>query len=65
MTKSDYFIKITNEDIFHKIENIEFKIDKNISSRLARLDKRVSMAVWVSSTALTLSLLIIGVLVNS
>ena len=59
------FVTISNEEIFRKIEGIECKLDKDIAARLAKLDKRVTVAVWVSSTALTLCLLIIGVILKA
>lgn len=62
MTKC--FVAITNEDIFKKITDIENKLDKDVAIRLLKMEKRISIAVWTSSTALTICLLMIARLIT-
>lgn len=60
----DIFVKITNEEIFRKIINIENKLDTDIAARIARIEKKVSIATWTSATALTVCILLIGAMVT-
>lgn len=48
MTNKDCFYKVTNEQIYNKLISIE---------------KKCTIAVWTASTAFTLSLISIGVIV--
>lgn len=55
MTENKIFIRITNREIYEKLECIESKLNKiNIKSKLA---------FWMASVALTICLLIIGALI--
>jgi hypothetical protein len=50
MSKNDEcFVRITNKDVYNKLQSQEDKIDK--------LLKKVSVSFWMSSTALTLAIL--------
>lgn len=50
------FIRITNKEVYCKILDIEKKLD--------RQNRKVNIAVWASSTALTLSIIMVGVLLR-
>lgn len=56
MTKKNCFIEITNKDIYQKLINIEAGQNK--------LNKKVAICFWISSTALTMSLFIMGFLLK-
>ena len=61
MTKNNnVFIRVTNQEIYRKIEKIQTKLDKDIALRLEKMEKRISVAMWCSSTALTLIVIVIG-----
>lgn len=47
--KEDCFIKITNRDIYEKLDSIESKISK--------MNNKVNIAFWTAGTALTLSII--------
>ena len=65
-TKTDTtFIKITNKEIYNQIMNNKTLLDKQHSEIIKRLDKtngRVSKAMVIASTALTIALMSIGFL---
>lgn len=61
---SKTFVKISNEEIFRKIQNIETKLDTDIALRIAKMDKRITIAIWTSTTALSICLIMIGVLLK-
>jgi hypothetical protein len=50
--KEDCFIRVTNKDIYNKITGLESKFDKIVG--------KTSIAFWASATALTLSIVGIG-----
>jgi len=50
------FIKVTNRDIYQEIVEIK--------ETLNSMKRRVSMAYWISSTSLSLSLLIVGFMLS-
>ena len=61
------FVKITNWQIYCKIENMEksqqehFKL---IEKRLDVMNGKVKLNQWISATALTLVVMVIGVLLK-
>ena len=51
MKDNDFFIKVTNEQIYDEIINIKICIEK--------LKHKVSIACWTGATALTIALITI------
>jgi hypothetical protein len=74
MKNSDTFVKITNQDIFNKLLEIENKVENHyvenmtqhnaIIKRLDYTNGKVKLSKWISTTALSLTLLLVGFLFN-
>ena len=70
--KDTTFIKITNKDIYHEIVSIKEKIDVTqkqnniehgqIIRRLDLTNGKVKRSLWVATTALTITLIVLGYL---
>lgn len=61
---SKCFVKITNEEIYSRINDLDEKIDSLLHKHNKNSGK-ISKVMWVASTALTLSLFAIGYLIAS
>lgn len=50
------FYKITNKDIYEKLEQIEI--------RITQMEKKNAITKWIASSALALTTFMIGLLIN-
>lgn len=61
------FVRITNKDIYDMIlKNQETNTDQhnNIIARLDTTNGKVKLAKWIASTALVISLMVLGYLIS-
>ena len=65
MNEGKMFIKISNKDIFDKIIKLEEQNNIDHGQIITRLDQtngKVKLSKWIATTAITLSVVIIGLL---
>ena len=61
------FIRITNQTIFNKIEDLEKKVEEFCESNgkeHERMSGKVKLALWTGGTALTLCGIVLGFLIS-
>lgn len=51
------FVKVTNEDIFKKVCDLEEK--------MGAIDRKINVTRWMAGTSFTFSMIVIGVLVET
>jgi len=74
MTKGDTFLRITNRDIFNKMEAMEKALSDSIKinnegheaivKHLTITNGKVKLNRWISTTAITLVLMVFGLLIK-
>lgn len=68
MCNNDTFVKITNKDIFNKIEELIKTNDKDhdeIISHQMRTNGKVKLNRWIATTALSLAFIVVGWVANN
>lgn len=61
----DTFMKITNKDIYDEMKSFHDRYEKDHRSIIERLDTtngKVKLSKWISTTALTVCIIILGYL---
>jgi hypothetical protein len=64
-TNSTTFVKISNKDIYNEIKTLALKVDSNheaMMQKAEKLDGKIKVNGWMSGTAITLVIIVIGVL---
>ena len=67
MAGEDTFMKITNKDIYDKVEALEVSTresHKEICEHLITTNGKVKLNKWIGTTAITLVIVLLGFLVN-
>ena len=67
MGNDDTFMKITNQDIYNKIDKFEKQTNKKLEEltiQVMQTNGKVKLNKWISTTALTLALTALGWLIT-
>jgi hypothetical protein len=64
---NETFVRITNQDIFSEIKDLHRKIDTmsaNITHRQDVANGKVKKGLWIATTAMSLTIILLGFLIE-